>query len=1118
MSDSASDPKQIFLEAIDRESPEELRRYLDKACGDNAQVRSRVEALLQAHGKVGNFLGGPPPDTVTTDQSVTETPGAVIGPYKLLQPIGEGGMGVVYMAEQREPVERRVALKVIRPGMDSRQVITRFEAEEQALAMMDHPNIARVFDAGTTTTGRPYFVMELVKGVPITEYCDEHHLTPRQRLELFVPLCHAVQHAHQKGIIHRDIKPSNVLVAEYDGRPVPKIIDFGVAKAIQQRLTERTVFTQLGQVVGTIEYMSPEQAKLNQMDVDTRSDIYSLGVLLYELLTSETPFDRQRLHTAAFDDLLRIIREEEPPKPSVRLSSSESLPSIAANRQIEPKKLSTLLRGELDWIVMKAMEKDRGRRYETANALAADVTHYLANEPVVACPPSAVYRFSKFARRNRTLLTAVVFMLAIVLGGAGISISQAIRATNAERIAAERLAAEQQARLEERRHLWRSYVNEAAALRRTRRVGYRSESLDRLRKAAGMLGNLHLPETNTRELRNEWIACSALPVDLRLEKEMPTEGEVLGVDSGLRYSLCRDVHRAVHLYRLADGNKVDWLTAHSDFAFGQWGNVFSPDGRFLAGRSRADFYRIWDLDERRVVKDVPVASGSYAVSFTPDSQAVALGQEDKRIHFWDLATGAHLNELSEGPAVARRLWLSPVGEQLAVVFDGLREVHVRDAQTGDTTVLEHPAAARLAAWSDDGRLLAVSCDDFNIHVWDAQTWKPRATLRGHQWGGIDTVFWPRSHRLYSGAWDSTRRLWDAWTGLELLRMASGDRLVGFNADECQLVCQASCKARFWKVLSSQTFHMLPVSAPANAQRYSIGFHPDGRLLACTSDRGVHLWNQEEISETAFLPLTKCTSVIFRPGGSQLITSSAAGLQRWPLKMDAAGQCISPGPGEPLVDTITGTTEGACLTPDGRFLAVLGVPKVIWCDLRTGQTKMSAFTPDLTCSASISPDGRWIGTGDGEAFVLWDTQSNQEAVTELWPEPTRFWAAFDATSQWLYVSTRETGRIFQVGTWQVVHQIDGSKDVTGEEPAFGPAAFAPDSRMLAFGNAIGAVHLLDTATWQELATLQPFEPRTIVSVAFAPDGNLLAAATLNDGVQLWDLGRIRQELRNLGVDW
>ena len=372
------------------------------------ELLRRVRALLRAHAEPGSFLEEPAvanQPAPTLDQPITEKPGTQIGPYKLLQQIGEGGMGVVYMAEQKEPVKRRVALKIIKPGMDTRQVIARFEAERQALAMMDHPNIAKVLDAGQTESGRPYFVMELVKGMPVTKYCDEQHLTPKERLELFVPICQAVQHAHQKGIIHRDLKPSNILVALYDGQAVPKIIDFGVAKATSQTLTEKTMFTQVGQVVGTLEYMAPEQAQRNQLDVDTRSDIYSLGVVLYELLTGETPFDRERLRSAAFDEMLRIIREEEPSKPSTKVSSSQSLPSIAANRRIEPAKLGSMIRGELDWIVLKAMEKDRGRRYETASKFAEDVQHYLNDEAVVACPPSRAYKFRKFARRNKVPVT-----------------------------------------------------------------------------------------------------------------------------------------------------------------------------------------------------------------------------------------------------------------------------------------------------------------------------------------------------------------------------------------------------------------------------------------------------------------------------------------------------------------------------------------------------------------------------------------------------------------------------------------------------------------------------------------------------------------------------------------
>jgi serine/threonine protein kinase len=420
--------RDIFIGAIQKDDPGERRAYLEDACAADAALRRRVEGLLEVYGRAGSFLEQPvePPagtGEYTPAGADAPTPGPeagtlIAGRYKLLEMVGEGGMGTVWLAEQTEPVRRKVAVKLVKPGMDSCRVLARFEAERQALALMDHPNIAKVLDAGATTDGRPYFVMELVKGVPITKYCDDHRLTPRERLELFVPVCQAVQHAHQKGVIHRDLKPSNVLVAPYDGRPVPKVIDFGVAKAAGQPLTEKTLFTGLGTVVGTPEYMSPEQAELNNQDVDTRSDIYSLGVLLYELLTGTTPLTRKRVKEAALLEVLRVIREEEPPKPSTRLSESkESLPSISAQRHTEPGKLTKLVRGELDWIVMKALEKDRNRRYETANGFAADVQRHLNDEPVQACPPSAWYRSRKFARRNkRALVMASVIGLALLVG------------------------------------------------------------------------------------------------------------------------------------------------------------------------------------------------------------------------------------------------------------------------------------------------------------------------------------------------------------------------------------------------------------------------------------------------------------------------------------------------------------------------------------------------------------------------------------------------------------------------------------------------------------------------------------------------------------------------------
>jgi serine/threonine protein kinase/tetratricopeptide (TPR) repeat protein len=513
----------------------ERAAFLKQACAGDVALARRIDALLAVYDKEQSFLASPVlapfAPTVTEPQFAEET-GTVVGPYKLLEQIGEGGFGIVFMAEQQHPVRRKVALKVLKPGMDTRQVIARFEAERQALALMDHPHIAKVLDAGATESGRPFFVMELVKGVPITEYCDQHQLTPRERLELFVPVCHAVQHAHQKGIIHRDIKPSNVLVTRHDGTPVVKVIDFGVAKALGHQLTDRTLFTGFAQMIGTPLYMSPEQAELSGLDIDTRTDIYSLGVLLYELLTGTTPFDKERLKSAAVDEIRRMIREEEPPKPSTRLSDlssrhapraaaahdqrnvpTTSLASIAALRKTEPRKLSQLVRGDLDWIVMKALEKDRNRRYETANGFAMDVQRYLADEPVAAGPPSIGYRIRKFVRRNRGPVlgaSAFVLLLAVAIMGTTFGLVRALKERDQKDAA--------------RRQAVAAAATEAAARRQTR------QALNTLtdQVVEELLGRQAQLTERTREFLNKVLtlhsAFAAAKADDREGQESRVEG------------------------------------------------------------------------------------------------------------------------------------------------------------------------------------------------------------------------------------------------------------------------------------------------------------------------------------------------------------------------------------------------------------------------------------------------------------------------------------------------------------------------------------------------------------------------------------------------------------------
>jgi eukaryotic-like serine/threonine-protein kinase len=480
----------IFIAALERET-HDRQAFLNEACAGNLLLRERVEKLLASNQHAIDFLDQPAGRLApTTNQTPLARPGTQIGPYKLREQIGEGGFGVVFVAEQEKPVRRKVALKIIKPGMDTKDVIARFEAERQALALMDHPNVARVLDAGATDTGRPYFVMELVHGVPITDFCDKNKLSTRDRLLLFADVCRAVQHAHQKGIIHRDLKPSNIMVTLHDGKPVAKVIDFGVSKALSQQLTEKSIYTAYGQMIGTPSYMSPEQAEMSGLGIDTRSDIYSLGVLLYELLTGSTPLDANRLRASAYAEILRIIREEEPQRPSLKISTlGKQANIIAEHRHTDATQLRHELTGELDWIVMKCLEKDRSRRYETATGLARDIDRYLHDEPVEACPPSLAYRLKKFARRNKKPVLAASFVLLALCGGMIATAWQAVRATKAEARAIAESQEKERARQEAVTNANKAI---AAAVEERKAKDLAQRRLTQIEKANDILGSIFL--------------------------------------------------------------------------------------------------------------------------------------------------------------------------------------------------------------------------------------------------------------------------------------------------------------------------------------------------------------------------------------------------------------------------------------------------------------------------------------------------------------------------------------------------------------------------------------------------------------------------------------------------
>jgi serine/threonine protein kinase len=949
----------IFLAALDKRTPEERAAYLDAACKDDPDLRRRVERLLEAHPKAEQFLEIrtiPPRGGTAAYVPAKEDVGAVIaGRYKLVEEIGQGGMGTVWVAQQTEPVKRVVAVKLIKAGMDSAAVLARFEAERQALALMDHPNIARVLDGGATPDGRPFFVMELVKGVPITEFCDARRLTPRQRLELFVPVCQAIQHAHQKGVIHRDIKPSNVIVALYDDRPVPKVIDFGVAKATGQTLTDKSLMTGFGAVVGTPEYMSPEQASLNNLDIDTRSDVYSLGVLLYELLAGSPPFRSEELKKAGLIEMLRMVCEDEPPRPSIKLSTANKRASISADRGTEPGKLTGLLRNELDWIVMKALEKDRARRYETVNGFAADVQRYLAGEAVQAHPPSAIYRLRKFVRKHRVGLATAASFLGLLVVAAGVSIRLAVDARKAAELARQK-SIEAEANAKEAKENEELYAN-ASGQNMVALIASQMNAtslqidldLSELRTDS-RVGLLRLAHPRRQDILNPNTPGQKLVGTAIDDKGQPIPWSGAGI---------LEVDNASHDYKaLREFTTLAVLAAGQQFApllppithDGQPVTFasLSPDNLTMLTLGKDNTARLW---EARTFRPIAVLrQGNERVitcGFSPDGKTVFTDDQTSIARFWDVPTGRFraATEARKNRYNAPENWPSSnFPRDVSQIGAGrlLTRTVIVKSETSDNAI--------------GGPTLARSCEG-PVELWDTAT--GRLVARLDEPGRIIERF----QFINQGRWLSTID-------------QSGATLLIFSADEGRLLAR--------------------LSHPAGEVVDVVGVSPTGRQVAtvCGSKRGgvppeapigvspysLRLWNTDTWrAEPMTTPLDIGTPWKLRfwiDSASEGLGTLVAVGDALHNGRDSRWAIYRYGQNEPVAKFPVGDLDLPFLFAREGFLAHGGDGEIY--DMRTWQRLLPPpgrrFHPDL---ARFAPDGRFVGGLVNNELAVIDTRTDKQ---------------------------------------------------------------------------------------------------------------------------------------------
>jgi eukaryotic-like serine/threonine-protein kinase len=1097
--------KEIFLAAIEKQEPAERENYLHEACGLNADLRRQVESLVGNHARVGSFLEVPTLDVAIAgdDLPITEILGMNIGPYKLSEQIGEGGFGVVFVAEQTEPVRRRVALKILKPGMDTRQVIARFEAERQALAIMEHPNIAKVFDGGATPLGRPYFVMELVKGATITEFCDQQRLTPHQRLELFVSVCQAVQHAHQKGIIHRDLKPSNILVTIQDMAPVVKVIDFGVAKALGQDLTDKTLCTGLAQMVGTPLYMSPEQAGMS--DIDTRSDTYSLGVLLYELLTGTTPFPKERFKQETYNEICRIIREEEPPRPSTRIHALGLLANtVSANRRTNPCGLRRQCRKDLDWIVMKCLEKDRNRRYETVASLVADLKRFLSDEPVHACPPSTWYRFRKLARRHRKfLVTASVLALTGFAAATALAVSTVL--------------------------VWDANKGLKESIDRERREAY----FQRITVAhhrlltdvtAAIQALRECPE-NLRGWEWHYLMRRCLVEPLVIQDRAEVIGVVFSPDGERLASASGD--GAIRIWDSRTGQRIREFPAHGKAACSV---VFHADGKHLATAGADGLVKVWDLtiDPPGRVFEGPCDAlrkfgAGYTVAFSPtDGQRLAAGSEGT-VRAWNWQTGQLLHSLTGHKNHSIPVAFSDDGRHLAT-GSAWQGQNIWDAETGQllntwpahdfpvSALAFSPGGGRLAtasldrraklwetkigkllheflhngnvlgvAFSRDGRLLVTSGEDKALRLWDTTTGREVLALHGHTDSSGCVTFSPDGLRLASASMDGTIRVWDA-TPLQ-----GNENQETFFAEHGEEIRTLAMCPDGEKIISAGHGGRVKIWAARNGQPildfaahrlmvWSVAWHPDGQRLATAGSDGpqlaIRVWDA-------------------RTGQQRVSIAAENGNFAVPFTV------VAFSPKRDGRELVSGTQNGAIQ---------------VW-DASTGQPIGTLGSHEREIRGLIfSPDGKRLASASGDGWVkLWDATclgAKQESI--LPPLRARvpgpcLNVAFSPDSRRLATGGMEnTVKIWDVQTGKVLQTLRGhSGDVC-------TVAFSPNDggRWIASGSEDSTVKIWDSRSGEEIHTFRG-HTGLISTVVFSPDGQRLYSGSRDTAVRVWDLTQLKQ---------